>query len=180
MAHALAQEGVNVAICGRGIEELKKAGQEIEDRTGAKILLVQADMKNSGDINRLVAATVNEFGGLDILVNNAASTIHGTILELPDEAWVNRFNGKVMGFIRCARESVPHMIARGCRRIVNISSAAGRSSTYAGVAPNSVANAAVANLTKLLADDVAKQGILVNCVHPARILTTPKSQASAA
>ena len=180
IARALAQESVNVAICARGVDELNKTAQEIERETGVKILPVQADMKNVDDIKRLVSTTVNEYGGLDILVNNAASTIHGSILELDDAAWYNRFDGKVMGYIRCAREAVPHMIERSGGRIVNISGAAARSASNSRAAANGVANAAVANLTKFLADDVAKHGILVNCVHPGGIPTTPKAQASAA
>jgi len=180
IARALAQEGVHVAICARGVEELAKTAQEIERDTGTKVLPVQADMKSVDDIKRLVSATVNEYGGLDILVNNAASTIRGKILELDDEAWYNRFDGKVMGYIRCAREAVPYMIGRGGGRIVNISGSAARSASNSSAAANGVANATVANLTKFLADDVAKHGILVNCVHPSGIPTTPKAQASAA
>lgn len=179
IARALAQEGVHVAICARGVEELSNSAQEIQRETGLKILPVQADMKSVDDIKRLVSATVKEFGGLDILVNNAASTISGKILELDDQAWYNRFDGKVMGYIRCAREAVPYMIQRGGGRIVNISGAAARSASNASAAANGVANAAVANLTKFLADDVAKHGILVNCVHPNGIATRPKAHASA-
>lgn len=113
IARALAGEGVNVAICARGLEDLENAAAEIARETGARILPVQADMKGADDITRMVAAAVKEFGGLDILVNNAASTIHGSVLELADEAWYNRFDGKVMGYIRCARAAVPHMIKRG-------------------------------------------------------------------
>lgn len=180
IARALAQEGVHVALCARGVEELNKTAHEIGRETGTKVLPVQADMKSVDDIKRLVAITVEEYGGLDILVNNAASTIRGKILELDDQAWYNRFDGKVMGYIRCAREAVPHMIERGGGRIVNISGSAARSASNSGAAANGVANAAVANLTKFLADDVAKHGILVNCVHPGGIPTTPKAQASAA
>jgi NAD(P)-dependent dehydrogenase (short-subunit alcohol dehydrogenase family) len=180
ITRALAEEGVSVAICVRGMEELKNTAKEIESETGIKILPVQADMKSIDEIKRLVAATVKEFGGLDILVNNAASTIRGSILDLPDEAWYNRFDGKVMGYIRCAREAVPHMIQRGGGRIVNIGGTAARSATRSTAAANGVANAAVANVTKFLSDDVAKHGILVNCVEPGGVPTTRKAEKLAA
>ena len=176
ITRALAEEGVRVAICARGMKELKNTAKEIETETGIKILPVQADMKNVDDIKRLVSATVKEFGGLDILVNNAASTIRGSILDLPDEAWYNRFDGKVMGYIRCAREAVPHMIQRGGGRIVNIAGTAARSSSSNTAAANGVANAAVSNVTKFLSDDVATHGILVNCVHPGGVATKPKAE----
>ena len=180
ITRALAEEGVSVAICARGVDDLRSTTREIESETGSKILPVQTDMKSVDEIKRLVSATVKEFGGLDILVNNAASTIRGSILDLTDEAWYNRFDGKVMGYIRCAREAVPHMIQRGGGRIVNIGGMAARSASSSTAAANGVANAAVANVTKFLADDVAKHGILVNCVHPGGIPTTPKAEQSAA
>jgi NAD(P)-dependent dehydrogenase (short-subunit alcohol dehydrogenase family) len=145
-----------------------------------KILPVQADMKRVDDIKSLVSTTVKEFGGLDILVNNAASTIRGSILDLPDGAWYNRFDGKVMGYIRCAREAVPHMIQRGGGRIVNIGGTAARSATSHTAAANGVANAAVANVTKFLSDDLGKHGILVNCVHPGAVPTKPRAEEMAA
>jgi NAD(P)-dependent dehydrogenase (short-subunit alcohol dehydrogenase family) len=169
-----------VAICARGIEDLKNTANEIARDTGAEILPVQADMKSADNIKQLVSTTVREFGGLDVLVNNAASSIRGSVLQLTDEAWYNRFDGKVMGYIRCAREAIPHMIQRGGGRIVNISGTAARSASNSDTAANGVANAAVANLTKFLADDVAKHGILVNCVHPGGIPTRPKAQKLAA
>jgi NAD(P)-dependent dehydrogenase (short-subunit alcohol dehydrogenase family) len=176
IARALAEEGVSVAICARGSEELKHTAQEIETDTGIKVLPVRADMKSVDDIRSLVSATVQEFGGLDILVNNAASTIRGSILNLPDEAWYNRFDGKVMGYIRCARESVPHMIRRGGGRIVNIGGTAARSATSRTAAANGVANAAVSNVTKFLSDDLAKHGIFVNCVHPGGVRAVPAAE----
>jgi len=180
ITRALAEEGVSVAICARGMDELKSTAREIASKTGMRILPLQADMKSVDDIKRLVSTTVEEFGGLDILVNNAASSIRGSILELPDEAWYNRFDGKVMGYIRCAREAVPHMIQRGGGRIVNLSGTAARSANDHTAAANGVANAAVANVTKFLSDDVAKHGILVNCVHPGGVPTTPRGEKIAA
>ncbi|HEY7165853.1 MAG TPA: SDR family oxidoreductase [Candidatus Binatia bacterium] len=180
ITRALAEEGVNVAICARGLEELQKTAKEIADGTRTKILPMQADVKKIDNIKSLVSSTVKEFGGLDILVNNAASTIRGSILELSDEAWYNRFDGKVMGYIRCAREAVPHMIQRGGGRIVNIAGTAARSATSDTAAANGVANASVANVTKFLSDDLAKHGILVNCVHPGAVPTTPRAEQIAA
>jgi 3-oxoacyl-[acyl-carrier protein] reductase len=180
IAYALANEGVSVAICARGMEELNNTAKEIENKSGTEILPVQADMKRVDDIKRLVSTTVQRFGGLDILVNNAASTIRGRILDLPDEAWYNRFDGKVMGYIRCAREAFPQMIQRGGGRIVNICGTAARSATSDTAAANGVANAAVANVTKFLSDALAKHGILVNCVHPGGVPTRSRDEEMAA
>jgi 3-oxoacyl-[acyl-carrier protein] reductase len=122
-------------------------------------------MTSLDDIKHLVATTTHELGGIDILVNNAVNSIPGTFLELSDEAWMNHINVKIMGYVRCAREAIPHMRRRGGGRIINIGGMAahqvGRLTTS-----NGVTNASVANITKNLADQVAQYDILVNCIHP--------------
>jgi NAD(P)-dependent dehydrogenase (short-subunit alcohol dehydrogenase family) len=164
-ALALAQEGVDVAICARGVETLEEAAGEIRSRTGRKVHAVRADMTSLEDIQNLVSSAVAELGGVDILVNNAVNSVAAPFMELPDEAWLNHINVKVMGYMRCAREVVPHMKARGGGRIINIGGMAARN-----VGPltmsNGVTNSAVSNMAKYVSDQVAQDGILVNCIHP--------------
>ena len=112
-ALGLAQEGANVAICARGVEDLEMAAAEISELTGRTILPVRADMTMLEDIQNLVATTVAELGGVDILVNNAVNSVAAPFLELSDEDWLNHINVKVMGYVRCSREVVPHMERRG-------------------------------------------------------------------
>lgn len=164
-ALALALEGADVSICARGVEDLEDAATEIRAKAGRKVLAVRADMTAAEDIQYLVSSTVAELGGVDILVNNAVNSVAAPFMELPDEAWLNHINVKVMGYVRCAREVIPHMVRRGGGRIINIGGMAARS-----VGPltnsNGVTNSAVSNIAKNLSDQVAKDGILVNCIHP--------------
>ena len=162
---ALAQEGVNVAICARGEDTLKEAAQEIESHTGATILPIKADVTSVPDIENLVARTVKELGGVDILVSNAVNSGSGSVLSLPDKEWENHINVKLMAFVRCSREAVPHMRARGGGRIVVIGGLAARGTSATG-SSTAVTNAGVAATAKNLAEEVAKDGILVNCIHP--------------
>ncbi len=164
-ALALAQEGSDVAICARGIEDLEDAAAEIRTKTGRKVLSVRADLSRLEDIQNFVATTATELGGVDILVNNAVNSVAAPFMELADDDWLNHINVKVMGFVRCAREAIPHMRRRGGGRIINIGGMAARS---AGSLTNSngVTNSAVSNIAKNLSDQVAKDGILVNCIHP--------------
>jgi NAD(P)-dependent dehydrogenase (short-subunit alcohol dehydrogenase family) len=164
-ALALAKEGAQVAICARGLEALHKTASDIQSATGRKVLSVRADMSNLDDIKQLVATTTRELGGLDILINNAVNSIPGTFLELPDEAWLNHINVKIMGYVRCAREAIPHMVRRGGGRIINIGGMAARQVGHL-TNSNGVTNASVANITKNLSDQVAQDNILVNCIHP--------------
>ena len=165
IAMALAREGSDVAICARGMEELEDAAAEIRAKTGRKVLAVRADMSDLGDIKNLVSSTVAELGGVDILINNAVNSVAAPFMELADEDWLNHIHVKVMGYVRCSREAIPHMINRGGGRIINIGGMAARS---AGSLTNSngVTNSAVSNIAKNLSDQVAKDGILVNCIHP--------------
>ena len=164
-ALALAQEGADVSICARGVEDLEDAAAEIRAKTGRKVVAVRADMSELKDIQHLVSSTTSELGGVDILINNAVNSVAAPFMELADEDWINHINVKVMGYVRCAREAIPYMIQRGGGRIINIGGMAART---AGTVNNSngVTNSAVSNIAKNLSDQVAKDGILVNCIHP--------------
>ena len=164
-AMALASEGVDVAICARGVEHLEAAAAEIRAATGVRVQAVRADMTVLQDIEALVASTVLHLGGVDILVNSAVNAVAGSPTELPDEAWLNHINVKLMGYIRCAREVAPHMKARGWGRIINIGGMAAREGG-ALHASSGITNCGVANLAKNLCDELSRYGILANAIHP--------------
>ena len=156
---------MDVAICARGVEELEDAAADIRAQTGRRALAVKADTGEPDDIKNLVAATVAELGGVDILITNAGNYTAAPFMELADEDWINHINVKVMGYVRCARECIPHMRQRGGGRIINIGGMAARQSNPL-TNSNGVTNASVSNMAKNLADQVASDGILVNCIHP--------------
>ena len=164
-AMALAEEGADLAICARGIESLEEAAGEIRSKTGRTVLPIRADMTSPADIKDLVASTVDQLGGVDILVNNAVNSTTALFLDLPDEAWLNHINVKIMGYVRCAREVIPHMQRRGGGRIINIGGMAAREVSDRTMT-NGVTNSAMSNFSKNLSDQFAKDGILVNCIHP--------------
>ena len=175
IALALCGEGVDVAICARGVEALEDAAAEIRAATGRRVVPVRADTTSLEDIKGFIASTVAELGGVDILVNNAVNSVAAPFMDLPDEAWRNHIDVKVMGYVRCAREVVPHMCNRGGGRIVSIGGVAAR--TVGALAmSNGVTNAAVSNFTKNLSDTVARDGILVNCIHPGAVRTSRMAQ----
>jgi 3-oxoacyl-[acyl-carrier protein] reductase len=178
-ALALAEEGVDVAICARGMEDLEATATEIRAKTGRNILAVQADTGKPEDIKNLVAATVAEFGGVDILINNAVNSRAAAFMDLEDEDWLNHINVKVMGYVRCSREVIPHMKARGGGRIIHIGGMAARqANTLAN--SNGVTNSSVSNLAKNLSDAFASDGILVNCIHPGTTRTERQTRSMTA
>src|SRR5262245_28420669 len=87
VAEGLAQEGVHLALCARDEARVIERAKEIHDRTGVRVLGVQADVSRSEDIDRLVAAVQKEFGVADILINNAGTGSDETIMNAPDEKW---------------------------------------------------------------------------------------------
>lgn len=164
-AYALAAEGCAVAICARGEDALRAAAAEIGDITGAKVIAIRADMTNPDEIAALVQDAAAGLGRLDILVNNAVNSTSDRASRIPDEVILNHITTKIMGYIRCARECIPHMTEAGGGRIINIGGMAARNSSPTN--PGSgVTNSAMSNYSKALADDVAADGILVNCIHP--------------
>lgn len=168
-ALALAGHGVDVAICGRTRETLDETLAEIEAK-GVRGWAFEADVSRLEDIQRFVAAATDAAGGADILVNNAVTSIPAPFDEQTDEDWQYHINVKLMAYIRCAREVLPFMRAKGWGRIVNIGGMTARIAAPLRVT-NGIVNAGVANFTKQLAGQVAGQNVTVNCVHPGFTLT---------
>lgn len=169
-ATALAGEGAKVAICGREREALDTAAKEIGAQTGGEVLAVQADVSQLDDVKRFVAETLQRFGRVDILVNNAASFRSAPFMELEDQDWLNHYNVKFLGTVRCVREVIPTMKANRWGRIINMGGGAARQADIKGYSSGAV-NTAIANFTKKIADEVAPFGITANTIHPGGAMT---------
>jgi 3-oxoacyl-[acyl-carrier protein] reductase len=157
----LAAEGCRVAIAARGAEALAQAAAEI----GHGTLALQADCTRPQDIRHMVAEVHRRFGRIDILVNSIGAAKSGHFLTLSDEDWRESLELKLFGIVRCCREAVPHMQKQRWGRIVNLIGHRGRQPESQAM-PAGVANAGLINFTKALADEVARDAILVNGVSP--------------
>jgi NAD(P)-dependent dehydrogenase (short-subunit alcohol dehydrogenase family) len=172
IALQLSREGASVAICGRNEDAANAAAAAISQATGGNVVAFRADTGDADDIKALIEGTVRELGGLDVLVNNAA-TIGGTggpdtLAQLNEPLMRADFQVKMLGYLRCAKEAYPHMEAKGWGRIVNIDGMAARQA--AGIS-GGMRNAAVMNATKVLSEELGPKGITVNAVHPGQSLT---------
>jgi NAD(P)-dependent dehydrogenase (short-subunit alcohol dehydrogenase family) len=167
IARALAGEGCDVAIAARDPQRLADAAAELRAATGRAIVPLVVDTNVDESVSSMVAGARDALGGIDILVNNAAVPGAGPnppkLADLTDEAFYGDVNVKVMGYLRCAREVAPLMIAKGWGRIINISGLGART---AGNIVGAVRNVSVSALTKVLADDLGPHGINVTVVHP--------------
>ena len=166
VAHCLLEEGAKVAICARDGEQLQRTAKEL----GPDVLAVQADVSKTADIQTLFDKTLNKFGKLDILVNNAGGTHLSQLLDLPDEAWQENIEVNLFGVIRCSRLALPFMRKQKWGRIINISSIFGKQ-PGGGMIDYNATKAAVISLTKTLADELAKDNVLVNAVCPGPVRT---------
>lgn len=180
VARQLRQEGVDVALVARGEEALRAAAEELSAGPG-KCIAVTADTGSDDSVKAMVARVVAELGGVDILVNSAAKPGGQgpvpSLAEITTDAFWDDMNVKVMGYLRCAREAAPHMVANGWGRIINISGLAARNS---GSTIGSMRNVAVAALTKNLADELGPKGVNVTVVHPGSTRTEATERVVAA
>jgi hypothetical protein len=169
IAAELVREGAAVSICSRDRDEIDEAAADLRD-AGGRVHAAVCDVTDSGQIRDYVADAAAALGGLDVLVNNAGRAHPGTFETISDEDMQRDVDVKVFSIMRCAREAVPHMRARGGGRIVNISAVFGRAPDP-GFFATSVNRAAGQALTKVLAIQLAADNILVNGVNIGFVVT---------
>ena len=180
IARQLAREGVDLVIAARGLDALTATAEALACESGRRIRPVAVDTGQDDSVAALIAVAVEELGGIDILVNNAATpggaAPAARLAEVSTEALLADVNVKVGGYLRAARAAAPHLTASGWGRIVNIGGLAARTT---GHYVASIRNVGVSALTKNLADELGPQGVTVNAVHPGAT-RTEKTTADAA
>jgi len=180
VARALAAEGADVALAARDKDVLDAARDALAAESGRTVLAVRTDTGDERSVQEMVRAVTDGLGGVDILVNSAAMPNTGAVVGVDgfDEAeFSGQVNVKVLGYLRCIRAVVPLMRANGWGRIVNISGLATRNT---GSITGTVRNVAVVAMTKNLADELGRDGINVNVVHPGITVTEKWPQILAA
>jgi 3-oxoacyl-[acyl-carrier protein] reductase len=169
-AEVLAEEGAAVALCSRTQADLEQAAKAIREGTGAEVLTLAGDLDRHDTIRDLVAAAVSRFGRLDVLVNNSGGPPLARAASATEEQWATAVQRSLLFFARMSREALPHLKRRGGGRIINI-----LASTVYQPIPNLALSGAtrmgVVAFAKSLADEVGRDGILVNNVCPGSILS---------
>jgi NAD(P)-dependent dehydrogenase (short-subunit alcohol dehydrogenase family) len=160
--------GASVVLVARDGAALEAAGGEIRD-AGGRTLVVTADVTAAAAPARIVAAALDAFGALDVLVNAAGVISAGAVETTTDEAWDEMLDVNLRAPFRLMREAAPHL---GARRgaIVNVSSVAGLRA-FPGLLAYGVSKAAVDQLTRCAALDLAPTGVRVNAVNPGVVVT---------
>lgn len=167
-ARALAADGASVAICARDRKTLDATAAEISraaGAAGARVLAIPADLSIAADVDRLLAETASAFGGLDVLVTNTGGPRSAPFEALSDADWTSSIDSMLLSVVRLVRGAIPHMRQRGGGRIINITSVSVKQPIDGLVLSNSL-RAAVTGLSRTLANELARDNILVNCVAP--------------
>ncbi len=181
VAAALAREGAAVAVAARSEQEGRVPGtiHAVAERitaAGGRALPVQCDVTSEESIENAVAATVSEFGGIDVLVANAGVLWLGPIESTPLKRWQLCLDVNLTGVFLVTKAVIPHVRARGGGSLIAITTT-GVDMVEHGSNAYWVSKAAVERLYRGLATDLAPDNIAVNCLSPSRVVLTEGWQA---
>ena len=165
-----AREGARVTIASRSVDQLEQAREEIFAETGQRVTTVRMDVLREDDIREAIRTAAEAGNGLDVVVTNAGGPRGGGFEDLAEADWQRGFEQTLLSTIRMIREALPYLRRAGGGRIVNIASTSVKQ-PIPGLLLSNVFRAGVQSLTKTLAAELAKDGILINSVAPGRIMT---------
>jgi 3-oxoacyl-[acyl-carrier protein] reductase len=165
-----AEHGADIAVNYRSrLDAAEEVAEKIR-RMGRKALVVKADVGDEQQIKAMVDRVAEEFGGIDVLVNNAAIHRGGRVQNIALKDWDLVMNSALKGAFHCCRHVIPMMLEQQWGRVINISSIAGLRGSPGDTAYGS-SKAGLIGFTKSLAKEVAKKGITVNAVVPGFLKT---------
>lgn len=168
VAIQMAEKGAKLVLLDNNAETLKKLEEELKGY-GAEMMPCVCDVSDEQAVNGAVQAATEKFGGVDILVNNAAIwRVRGLFWENSMDTWRKLIDVNVMGVVYCTNAVLPKMMEKGYGRIVNVASVAGVYGN-ANMSVYSTTKGALIAMSKALAKEVVKKGIVVNCVSPGMV-----------
>jgi 3-oxoacyl-[acyl-carrier protein] reductase len=144
------------------------------ESAGRRCLVAEVDVSDTASVTELVARTIEDLGGLDVLVANAAIARDVPTTELDDERWDALLQVDLYGVFRCFRAAIPHMVEAGWGRLLATSSIAGAYQGWASHAHYTTAKAGIAGLVRTLGVELGPKGITANAVAPG-VIETPQS-----
>jgi NAD(P)-dependent dehydrogenase (short-subunit alcohol dehydrogenase family) len=170
IAHALAAAGSHVVVTGRDERHLADAKPRLEAAGTGMVDALRADVRRYADVERVVAASVARFGGLDVLVNNAGVGTFASVGDMTPEQWSEVIDTNLTGVYNACHAALPHLRNRGGGFIVNISSLAGKNA-FTGGAAYCASKAGLNAFSEALMQEVRYDNIRVSYVMPGSVAT---------
>jgi gluconate 5-dehydrogenase len=165
-AEALADEGANLVIAARRYDKLVKIAEELTRKHNVKVIPVKTDVSSEDEVVNMVRTAVEQFGSLEIMVNNAGIASLNPSVDMTLEEWKKVIDVNLTGVFLCARTAAREMIKRKYGKIVNIASIYGAVGDIFHAAPYYASKGAVINLTRGFAIEWAPYRINVNAIAP--------------
>jgi NAD(P)-dependent dehydrogenase (short-subunit alcohol dehydrogenase family) len=170
VARALAQARAGVVITSRHQDEVDEAARRLSDETGSRVAGIRCDVRRHEEVREMIRWTADEFGGIDVLVNNAGVGGFAPVDEMPPEKWNQILETNLSGVFYCCHEAIPHMKGREGAWIVNVASLAGKNA-FAGGAAYNASKFGLVGFSEALMLDVRQHGIRVNYIMPGSVNT---------
>jgi len=164
-AQLFARQGAGVIVADSGVP----GGLETVDQIraeGGHASFIEVDVSQAEHVGRMVRASLNEHGQIDVLFNGAGILSYGTVLETTEEVWTRMISVNLTGTYLCCRAVLPHMIERGRGSIINVASTTGAHDACSRAAAYVSSKGGVTLLSRAMAIDHAKQGVRVNVLCP--------------
>ena len=170
VASALASAGARVTITGRDERHLQQAREQLERTASAAVQAVAADVSRPDQAARAIDAAAEQFGGLDVLVNNAGIDKFANVADMAVAEWQETIQTNLGGVFHCCRAAIPHLKRRGRGWIINISSLAG-TNPFIGGAAYCASKAGLNVFSEVLMQEVRHDNIRVSCIAPGSVAT---------
>lgn len=168
-AKKFAKEGAKVVIADINVEDIERTVSEIQ-AMGGEAMGLTVDVTNTESVNKMIASTVEKYGKLDVLVNNAGITMDATLLKMTEDQWDKVIDVNLKGVYICGQAAAKVMVEQGSGVILNASSVVGVYGNF-GQTNYAATKWGVIGMTKTWAKELGKKGVRSNAVAPGFILT---------
>ncbi len=171
MVERFADDGANVVVTSRELENVAPVADGInESEADGQALALECDVRDRESVHELVERTVEEFGSLDVFINNAGASFQAPVAEISENGWKTIVDINLHGTFHGCQAAGAYMRENGGGKIINIASVAGQRGSRR-MSPYGAAKAAVINFTSSLAADWAEDDVWVNCIAPGLVAT---------